>query len=319
MRAVTWAISAGVWVCAACGKTADDGFPPGQGGASTAGGASSQAGAHRGGSETGVGGDVIAGGSSRGGGAPAGAGSGGATMTLGGSTSGGVSHGGASGGGASGGGAMNSGGTAGLGGGEAGTSGAGAAGACGEFLACGCGCCAGSTTQVRCSYVDVPLDRDGLVAADQAASQSPSCPSTGCSTGSRYLCCKAPPPDPSPATYSASLIVGGLDRIQIVKMGTEWCPRLTFTDGTSRVRTALDGLPRWHLEIGSYINCLMSSVPQNVIGASGSIKARASGSSCVLDMHFAVYALVNEELIPFRFDADGVPVSGASSAQCLGL
>jgi len=273
------------------------------------GGASSQGGAQRGGSESGVGASVIAGGSSSDGGAPAGkggaparggSGSGGATMTLGGS--------------------MNSGGTAGTDGGEAGASGAGAVAMCDEFLACGCGCCAGSTSQVRCSYADVPGDYEGLVAADEAARQSPSCSSAGCSTGARYLCCKAPPPDSSPATYSASLTIGGgYDRIQIVKIGTEWCPRLTFTDGTSGLRTALDGLPRWSLEAGSYLNCAMSSLPRNVIGAGGSIKARASGSSCVLDMHLAVYAWVNEVLIPSRFDADGVPLSGASSAQCPGI
>lgn len=163
------------------------------------------------------------------------------------------------------------------------------------------------------------MDHDGLVAADEAQRQSPSCASAGCSLGVRYLCCKAPAPESLPATYSASLVIGGYDRIQVVKMGTEFCPRLTFTDGTSGLRTALDGLPGWNLEAGSYMSCLMSSVPQNVVGASGSIKTRASGSSCVLDMHFAVYALANEELIPFRFDADGVPLSGASSTQCPGL
>lgn len=273
------------------------------------GGASSQGGAQRGGSESGAG---------RGG-----FGSGGAAMTLGGSTSAGGSRGGATSGGAAPLGGSNSGGAsggiAGANGGNAGASGAGAAGMCDEFLACGCGCCAGSTPQVRCYYADVPTDHDGLVAADEAARQSPSCASAGCSIGARYLCCKAPPPDSSPATYSASLIIGGgYDRIQIVKVGTEWCPRLTFTDGTSGLRTALDGLPGWNLEIGSYIDCAMASVPRNVIGAGGSIKTRVSGSSCVLDMHFAVYAWVNEELIPFRVDAEGVPLSGASSAQCPG-
>ena len=297
------------------------------------GGASPQGEAQRGGSESGAGASVIAGGSISDAGTPAGeggaaarggTGSGGAAMTLGDSTSAGGSHGGASSGGAAPlGGSMNSGGvsggTAGADGGNAGASGAGAVSMCDEFLACGCGCCAGSTPQVRCSYADVPMDYEALVAADEAAHQSPSCSSAGCSTGARYLCCKAPPPDSSPATYSASLIIGDYDRIQIVKIGTEWCPRLTFTDGTSGLRTALDGLPGWNLEAGSYISCLMSSVPRNVIGAGGSIKTRASGSSCVLDMHFAVYALVNAELIPFHFDADGVALSGASSAQCPGL
>ena len=271
------------------------------------GGASSQGGAQRGGSESGVGGSVIAGGSISDGGAPArgGSGPGGAAMTLAGASNGGMAP-------------LGGGGTAFADGGEAGASGA--VGMCDEFLACGCGCCAGSTPQVRCSYADVPSDYEGLVAADEAARQSPSCSSAGCSTGARYLCCKAPPPDSSPATYSASLTIGGgYDRIQIVKIGAEWCPRLTFTDGTSGLRTALDGLPRWSLEAGSYLNCAMSSLPRNVIGAEGSIKARASGSGCVLDMHFAIYAWVNEELIPSRFDADGVPLSGASSAQCPGL
>jgi len=306
MRAVRWAIC-GVWVCTACGKSTDDGFVPGQGGASTPGGASSQGGAQRGGSESGVGASIIAGGSMSDGGAQA---SSGGAAARGGSGSGGA---------VSLGGSVNSGGTA-VAGGEAGASEAGAEGMCAEFLACGCGCCAGSPPQVRCSYADVPTDYDSLVAADEAARQSPSCSSAGCSIGARYLCCEAPPPDSSPASYSASLnIGGGYDRIQIVKMGTEFCPRLTFTDGTSGLRTVLDGLPGWNLEAGSYMSCAMSSVPRNVIGAGGSIKPRVSGSSCVLDMHFAVYALVNEELIRFRFDADGVPLSGASSTPCFGL
>lgn len=269
------------------------------------GGASSQGGAQGGASEGGAGASVITGGSISAGGAPeggaaarSGSGSDGGAAPVGGS----VSSGGASAG------------TAGDGG-EAG-----AADPCRELLACGCGCCAGSVPEVRCHYADLPMDRDNLFAANEAARLSPNCASAGCSTGTRYLCCKTPPPDPSPATYSASLVIGGgYDRIQIVKMGTEWCPRLTFTDGMSGLRTALDGLPGWNLEYGSYMSCFMSSLPRNVIGASGSIKTRVSGSSCVLDLHFAVYAFVNEKLIPFRFDADGVLLSGVSPARCAEL
>lgn len=186
----------------------------------------------------------------------------------------------------------------------------------GEFLGCGCGCCDGALPQrTRCYYPEVSGDLESLIAADAAAHEDPGCANVGCSGGVRYLACEAPAADTSPVSYTASYVLGAYDRSVILKQGAGRSARASFLTrlNASDIRTALD-LPRdWFFEGGSYTIFSTSAAHDAVaVGASGSIKYRASSSGCLLDMHFSVFMLDGAELVPVRFDADGVPISGAA-------
>ncbi|HWA73401.1 MAG TPA: hypothetical protein VG937_13740 [Polyangiaceae bacterium] len=315
------------------------GVPPGSGGAPLAG-AMSRGGTSTGGFAFGGGwtGGVTAGGNASGGVTAGGSRTGGVTaggaITSGGATggknTGGIVDGGSTSGGAGGtrqtGGASGSAGTvAGGAGGEAGGPGV----ACGEYRACGCGCCVGGPApQVRCYYPEAGDDLDQLIAEDQAAAQNPNCAQAGCSAGIRHACCVRGAGDPgSTGTYTALYTPTAVDRIAVMKQGTNGhCARVGIvtpsSSSTNRTYTSLE-LPvpaaptlAWGFESASDALCSMSAIPPSAIGAIGSLKLRAVGDACVIDIHLTAFFDRNGGIEGVDFDADGIPLSGLGAGQC---
>ncbi len=58
-----------------------------------------------------------------------------------------------------------------------------------SYLACGCGCCTGASTQERCVDLDAGQTLQQIVDADKSAAGSPNCAMAGCSMPTLYRCC----------------------------------------------------------------------------------------------------------------------------------
>lgn len=57
-----------------------------------------------------------------------------------------------------------------------------------EYLACGCGCCAGTQPVLMCIPTSAPCLSE-IIAEDQALKGSPSCAFAGCAQGVQYSPC----------------------------------------------------------------------------------------------------------------------------------
>lgn len=58
-----------------------------------------------------------------------------------------------------------------------------------SYVACGCGCCGGTTPEKQCLYHAKGDDLDKIMATDKAARQNPRCRVMGCSRGVEYSYC----------------------------------------------------------------------------------------------------------------------------------
>ncbi|WP_338277617.1 hypothetical protein [Corallococcus caeni] len=64
------------------------------------------------------------------------------------------------------------------------------------YVACGCGCCGGVEPKVQCLSCANGDDLQALIAKDQEAKKDPQCAVAGCSVGTKYVYCDAPPASP---------------------------------------------------------------------------------------------------------------------------
>jgi hypothetical protein len=286
-RRVGGAISCAVWLLLACGR-AEQGTPNADdsAGASTAGVTSASSGTgNSAGSAVSAGGAVAQAGNAT---------SGGDAPNVGGRAEAGT----AAGGGASAGGESSVG---------------GAASCNGSYRACGCGCCVGLTPALTCVYPERGDDLAAIIAADLARrSDLQGCSAVGCSIGEEYVCCESPPPSAEQASYLASRLIGGIDRIVISKMTSD-CSSLTLRQrGPSppgRPEIPLETPPGWEFDRGTSMPCASSATRPLAIGALGTVSLRVLDDACVADVHLALFfsneaAVVDAE----RFDVDALPI-----------
>jgi hypothetical protein len=74
---------------------------------------------------------------------------------------------------------------------------------CGQYDACGCGCCSETPMTTSCYYPEIGERLSTIRNEDQAAGASPDCEFAGCSLGTRHVCCTTPPLDDA-ATYGVT-------------------------------------------------------------------------------------------------------------------
>jgi len=200
------------------------------------------------------------------------------------------------------------------------TSEGGAASCSGSYRACGCGCCAGQTSPPTCVYPELGDDLAALIAADEALKHDlQTCISAGCSRGVDYVCCESPAPSAEEATYTASLLIGAIDRIRIDKMTTD-CSALTLRQATPGTPVQpgfrLETPAGWEMQQATRLPCISSAIGPSAIGAIGKLSLRVLGNTCVVDVHLALFfGDAANGVDAERFDADALPLD-LPVAQC---
>jgi hypothetical protein len=197
----------------------------------------------------------------------------------------------------------------------------------GSFIACGCGCCGGATTDLpmRCYYPGAGESIETVTAADLATKNATDCNHAGCSLGVKYSCC--PDYDPNPAdpvrygaTYGSSL--GGV--ITLSSYGPMIYRAVMFTRSPSRALPGfrMDLPDTWAVAYGAnYGKTYGETLANNAIGGRGSIAIRASGAHCVLDAHVTLYTQrTHSGAFPYegavRFDVDDMVIDYAPASLC---
>jgi hypothetical protein len=193
-----------------------------------------------------------------------------------------------------------------------------------SYVACGCGCCGGTTPSPVCYYPSAGDSLSAIKAADETTKSSPTCATAGCSLGQRYLCCAEVAAEPAgSAQYSATLNVGALDRVSLKKTGSDGiCVSLGLANPSSLgLKPVRVDLPtEWSIESLSAGACNSSSREQ-AIGAQGTVTFSPSGTSCAINAHLTVFFYVesgNPEPVVLstrRIDADDIPISGGLPAS----
>jgi hypothetical protein len=199
---------------------------------------------------------------------------------------------------------------AGVGANEAGSSGdgestnAGAAGAAplacaGEYVACGCGCCGGTTPDTACYYPDRGDSLASIERDDQTVAASPSCEGAGCALGRRYVCC-ATPSEPAPAmsyTVTGGMISSDTYRISLYRTGSDGrCQYAHFArgDGPGGKDFPIVLPDGWILELLEDFLCTdansqMAGKRREAVGAFGQLGFSSTSGECSLKFDFTAF------------------------------
>jgi hypothetical protein len=188
--------------------------------------------------------------------------------------------------------------------GETETSDGGAAGAApaacaGEYDACGCGCCGGTTPKPVCYYPDRGESLAAIEHEDQSAALSPSCASAGCAVALRYTCC-ALPSDPPPAmsyAVTGGMITSDIYRVSLYRTGTdERCQVAHFARGDGPGGKAFPiALPDgWILELledylCADVNSQIPSKRREALGATGQLGFSSTSGQCSVKFDFTAF------------------------------
>lgn len=191
----------------------------------------------------------------------------------------------------------------------------------GEFDACGCTCCDGTTPTSVCYYPTLGETTTALRAADEQVRQSTNCEMAGCSLGKRYVCCAPGTPEPTgSASYTADGYIGGLNHLIVTKSGLD-CAVLDLTQGASGdERMALAAPEGWRILGAKLGTCSDGGPSQSVSGVVGSLLIRKVTDGCVVDVHASLFAFSSTgQMKTTRLDADGVPIGGMGKELCRNL
>jgi hypothetical protein len=189
----------------------------------------------------------------------------------------------------------------------------------GEYTACGCGCCGGTTVLTKCYYPSLGESIAAITAQDEAAKSSSNCAFAGCSIAVHNVCCApAAPETPSSATYALDWYSGDLDHLSISKSGTD-CSMLSFARSMV-IRTPalrISTPPSWAVSMARFGTCGDGGVLDEAKGAIGTLAFRVSGTLCMADLHATLFAFTTSgEVKTSRFDVDGLQVPVYSIAAC---
>jgi hypothetical protein len=127
-----------------------------------------------------------------------------------------------------------------------------------------------------------------------------------------YVCCEAPPPTAEQAQYTATAIIGGLNRFELQKQ-TGICTNLVLVQpATAVVDLPLQTPEGWTPELARsrHLPCSASSLGPKAIGAIGKLGLRVLGNACVLDAHLTLFFAANvQDVQAERFDVDALPIN----------
>lgn len=189
-----------------------------------------------------------------------------------------------------------------------------------DYLACGCGCCGGTTPTNVCYYPELGETTAIFAAQDAQVRQSTNCATVGCALGRRYLCCVAGTPEPAgSASYTADGYMGDANHLTIHKSGAD-CAELALagptTGGDDRLPLQTNG--SWKLAFARLGACVDGGPTESARGILGTIVTRKAGGGCVVDVHVSLFTFTTTgEVETGRLDADGVPIDGIGAEICL--
>lgn len=206
------------------------------------------------------------------------------------------------------------------GGGEAGTAGAGGSSpleCAGEYLACGCGCCGGTTPRTVCYYPDHGDSLASIKSEDQSIAMNSTCANAGCSLGTRYVCCVAPSEAPE-ATYETSggMISADVYRISLRrKGGDERCQfvHIARGDGPGGKDFPIALPEGWILEVLEDYACVDensadASKRRQAIGGHGSLGFVSESGECTLNYDFTLFFASDGAAVDaVRFSSEAAP------------
>jgi hypothetical protein len=240
-------------------------------------------------------------------------------------SSSGSTNGGAGSSGASGGVTATSGGTGAVSGGGGADAGMGGAGApaeeCGEYVACGCGCCGGTEPSgASCYYPERGESLDDIVSADRAAASDPGCANAGCSLGTRRVCCQSSSADDGAGTYTGSGLIGGLDHLAVHRASPAGrCTTLGIATAASSERPFAVELPAgWRLETATDGACdvdgMVSEPIRFAFGGVGTLSF--VDASCTLAVDATLFFLTDSgEVEAVRLVQEAVAVTGGVTCR----
>jgi len=189
----------------------------------------------------------------------------------------------------------------------------------GDYTACGCGCCGGVQSTLKCYYPSLGETIAAITAQDQATKDATNCDLVGCSMGIRYVCCAEPAPDsPAGVTYEATGYSGGLEHVTISKSGTD-CATLSFARPMTGTSSSLKiTMPSsWGVAGSAVGSCGGTSATDQAKGGVGTFVLRASGTDCVADLHATLFAFTADGAVKTsRLDVDGIVVAGLPGGMC---
>jgi hypothetical protein len=192
---------------------------------------------------------------------------------------------------------------------------AGAAGSpeeeCGEYLACGCGCCGGVSPSHACYYPDRGETIASIKAEDEAQAEDPSCAAAGCALGTEYLCC-VPPADVEAATYTLNATISAVDRLAILRADpNDHCTIFSISSTLEPPRFPIEVPEGWKIDGGAngfYCAEAYNFPSQRVaIGGEGFL-AFSAPDRCAIDFDFTLFFDLGTEVQATRFVGQGVPV-----------
>jgi hypothetical protein len=190
---------------------------------------------------------------------------------------------------------------------------AGAPSCSGHYLACGCGCCGTTASPGACVYPDLGQDLT-TVTAEDVAKKTGDCAAVGCGIGRDYFCCAAPPPTNDGASYQASVLIGGVDRLTLYKVAKDcsnFVLQQTFPANPVDPNPFPVEVPAgWKIESVTTLPCISSAFGPKAIGAIGKFSLRVLNEACVVDAHLSAFFTNDQRALnAVRFDADGVPIA----------
>jgi hypothetical protein len=189
-----------------------------------------------------------------------------------------------------------------------------------EFVACGCGCCGGTTPTTVCYYPELGETTAWFAAQDEQTRQGANCAMAGCSLGRRYVCCVAGSREaPGSASYTADAYMGDSDHLTIRKSGGD-CAELVLVrpSGSGDDRLPLQTNGNWKLAAARAGACVDGGPTDPARGVLGTVVVRKGGDGCVADVHLSLFAFTaTGEVKTARLDADGVPIGGMGDGLCL--
>jgi len=318
MRWVSWCLAGLLLACGKSRADIDERRGASAGASASAGTTSAPETGGSGGAHGGTGGSAGSTASGRGGSGGDAASSGGAgsgSVTAGSSGTAGGANGGA--GNASGNGGASVGPTAGGGGAAAGsgTGDAGAAGAseeaCGDYLACGCGCCGGASPSHACYYPDLGDTLAGVIAQDEATADSETCANAGCALGTEYHCCVVPS-EAGEATYRVDASSTAVDRLTVFRADPEdRCTTLTLSSSLDVPKFPIEVPEGWKVDLAAngFACAEAYNFPslRHAIGGEGYV-AFTTAERCTIDFDVTLFFNLGTEIQATRLVGMSVAV-----------
>jgi hypothetical protein len=205
-------------------------------------------------------------------------------------------------------------------GGEAGSA---PAGECGEYVACGCGCCTTDPPPTTtCFYPERGETLAGVIAADEAAAMSSSCAHL-CTSGVRRVCCESDPLVSAAGTYELGVYSADFDRVALdLTTPDDRCTHFEILRGVPGLDGYAYDLPSgWVPAIAIDSACAdrWSQLPgkqRGSIGGTGWVLfSQADGCTFSLDVT-VFFPSATGGVDAVRLKAENLPVTEFDSARC---